>query len=221
MQNEQTFNPQSPKPSHSKDSNSQSVRSFGSVEDFEFSSDESLSKVPSQNTIPEAVVAEPRKRSNALVAPLSPQVNTFYEQECNHLRNISVSSKGTRYSTLTDFDSECIPSLLFNNHESGEFDFSRQPDNKFSDMMNSNKGNILEVVHSDREDFPGLERSDMLSKHLKKAIPMPRRAQSESCRKSQVGWKFRKIGSLTLPSSLQFCSPCLPEDKRIDACTIM
>jgi len=363
MQNEQALNPQSPIRSQSKDiRNSPSFPSFGTVEDFEFS-DDSLSKVPSQNTLPEDVVAVPRKRSNALVEPLSPQVNTFHEQEFYHSRDVSVSSRRTRYSTVTDFNSECIPSLLFNNYESGEFDFCHQPDNKFSDMMNSNERNIFEVVHSDWEDFPGLERSDfeeeqesnsmyfmgdtvtenysrsklksddidglssqeqyaiplgknhhgpfksprmvksnrqyetdseelisspdysqpisyvpldeknysgeqklsevrtpernrgmnfetksnwipvrkhhplktnheiynsrktisegMLRKHLKKAFTMPRRAQSESCRKSQVGMNFRKFGSLTIPSNIQFCTPCSPQDNRTDACMIM
>jgi len=161
MQNKETLNPQSPKPSQWKDNtNSPSVRSFGTVEDFELSSDESLVKVPSQNTQPEAVVPVPRKRSNALVQPLLPQVDTFHEQKFYHSRNISVSSRRSRYSTLSDFDSECIPSLLYNTRESGEFDFFHQPDNKFSKMMNSNKGNIFEVVHSDWKDYPGLERSD-------------------------------------------------------------
>jgi len=158
MQNNQTLNPQSPQPSPSKDvASSPSARSFGTVEDFEFSSDESLLKVPSLNTLPEAVVAMPRKRSNALVQPLSPQ-DDLSEQEFNHSRNISLSSRKTRYSTVTDFDSECTPSLLFHRLESGEFDFCHQPDNKFSDLMDS-EGNILDV-HSDWEDIPVLERSD-------------------------------------------------------------
>jgi len=161
MQSEQNLYPQSPQSSQSKDvRNSPSLRSFGTVEDFELSSDESLSEVPTPNTPPEAVVAMPRKRSNALVEPLSPQVDTFHEREFYHIRNMSASSRRTRNSTLTDFDSECIPSLLFNTHESGEFDFRHQPDTRFSDMMNSNERNIFEVVHSDWEDFPGLERSD-------------------------------------------------------------
>jgi len=61
----------------------------------------------------------------------------------------------------------------------------------------------------------------MLSNRLKKAFTMPRRAQSESFRNSRVGLKFPKIGLLTLPSNLQFCSPCPPEEKRTDACIIM
>jgi len=366
MENEQTLNLQSPKPSQSEDvRNSPSFPSFGTVEDFEFSTDESLSKVPSQNTLPEAVVVMPRKRSNALVEPVSPQVKTFHEQDFHHFRNISESSRRTRNSTLTDFNSGSMPTLLFNDHESGEFDFGHQPDNKFSDMMNSNEGNIFEIGHSDWEDCPGLEHSDfeeeeqesnsmyfmgdtitekfslsklksddidrlslreqdalplgkehhgpfespkmvksnqqyetdseelisspdyaqplsytalyknncsgeeklsegstpernrgmnsetwrnwipvrkhnpfktkyenyksrktisegMLSKHLKKTITMTRRAQSVSRRKSEVGMNFRKFGSMTLPSNLQFCSPCSPEeDKRTDACIIM
>jgi len=162
MQNEQTLNPQSPKPSLSKDvRNSSRVLSFGTVEDFELSSDESLIIVPSQNTPPEPVLPMSRKRSNALAEPLSLQIDAFHEQEFYHIRKISVSSRSTRLSTQSDFDSACIPSLLFNTRESGEFDFFHQPDNKFSNMMNSIEDNIFEVVHSDwEEDYPGLELSD-------------------------------------------------------------
>jgi len=158
MQNNQPLNPQSPKSSQSEDvTNSPSVRSFGTVEDFEFSSDESLLKVPSLDKLPEAVVAMPRKRSNTLVQPNSPQDDTFPEQEFHHSRDISLSSRKGRYSTVTDFDSEIITSLLFHKHESGEFDFCHQSDVKFSDMMSSNEEN---EAHSDKEDVPVLEESD-------------------------------------------------------------
>lgn len=365
MLNKRTLNPQSPKSQSEDVRNSPSVRSFGTVEDFELSSDESLLKLSSQNKLPEVVVTKPRKRSNAVDQTLPQQVDTFHEHESHHVRDISVSSRRSRYSTMTDFNSACIPSLLFHTHESGEFDFCHQPDNKFSDMMNSNDGDIFDIVHSDWEDLPGLERSDfgeeeqesnsmyfmgdtviennnrsklkshdncaltvspkqnafplgqehegsfdspkivksnqeygtdseelisspdyvmpisyvplyeknspvedkltevstpernrgvtsetksnwipvrkqhpfktnyeiyksrktnsegMLSNHPKKAITMPRRAQSVSSRTSQVGLKFRKFGSLMLPSNIQFCSPCSPEDKQTDACIIM
>jgi len=60
----------------------------------------------------------------------------------------------------------------------------------------------------------------MLSNYLKKAITIPRRAQSES-RVSNVGLTFPKFGSFALPSNPQFCSPCSPEDKRTDTCILM
>lgn len=402
MQHNQTLNPQSPKPSLSKDvSNSPSVVSCGTVEDFEFSSDESLVQLPPLSTLPEQLVAMPRKRSNALIQSLSPQDDSFPKQEFNHSRHISLCSRRTRYSTVTDFDGECIPSLLFHTHESGEFDFCHQPDSRFSDMMSCNQGNIFEA-HSGLENFTVLEHSDFedgeqesnsmyfmgdsgtednnrytcksddidglavssgenalplgkellnpcnspkivkssqeyetgdeevvssgenalplgkehhspfnstntvkssqeyetddeelisspdcvepvsyvafnkkkhpveeklseastpernpgvnfesknwwvpvrkhrpfktnyeiyrsskknsegtLRNHLEKAISMPRRAQSESWRTSQVGTKFRKLGSLALRSNLRFCSPYPPEDKRTDACMVM